>query len=359
MATTPFADNALARIDEKLRADLQRAEATPVPATKDTTYYRAVVNGKRRNAYASDLRQFVDWAVLSWPFPCSDNMLIHYLTDKAAEWRLDDQGQPLRDTDGQIVERYSVRTLRKHLAAIGWVHRLFDYYDPTSDAKVRQVLRGIRLDKGIPDNQALCFSLDELRQMLIAFSNSPRDTRDKALLLVGVFGAFRQGQLTKLAFEDLTGVRAGIAIELRPDREDPKGRKRRSPKRYRAIPHGPAPFDPAGALLSWISQAHITAGPIFRSIGKSGRLGEKGLSHTSVNTILRRAAARGGLVHASKLSAHSMRASFIKIMRAAGISDSLIAQQTDHADLRGLDRYDTPTKTFKRNAAVEFLSNLD
>jgi hypothetical protein len=69
---------------------------------------------------------------------------------------------------------------------------------------------------------------------------------------------------------------------------------------------------------AWLASAEISDGPVFRSIGKGGRISAAALTDRSVANIVKRSAAMLGL-NPRVLSSHSLRAGFVtSALRALG-----------------------------------------
>ena len=297
-------------------------------ATAENTY----------KAYRSSLRDFVAWAGMSYPLPATPEMVASYLTDRA--------------------QRYAAKTLDQRLNALSFIHRVLDYPDPTRDAFVRQVMKGIRrvkAEEGDRENQAPAFSLEQFRAMLDSMGTELRDLRDRAYLLMGLFGGFRQSELTALTVDRLQRFPEGLIIPMGVVKQDQEARHRYT----KAIPYvAEEAYCPVRALDTWLYEAGIDEGPLFRSVDRHGNVGERALSHTATNDIIKKWAARAGLPDAARYSGHSLRASFVTILREMGVPDAQIARQTHHRNLQMMNTYDRPQDAFRGNPASLLGSTL-
>ena len=118
-----------------------------------------------------------------------------------------------------------------------------------------------------------------------------RGARDRALLLVGFAGAFRRSELSALEVSDLKFTAEGLVIDLRRSKTDQEAKGREV-----GIPFGTDELTcPVRILKAWLGRGNIDCGPVFRSLGKSGRLSQFPLAPDSVAWIIRQAARRAGI----------------------------------------------------------------
>lgn len=255
-------------------------------------------------------------------------------------------------------------TLAHRVAALAFIHSAFGYPDPTRLGDIRRLLRGIRRDKieeGWEERRAPAFSLAQFKAMLDLMGGSLHDLRDRALLLTGLFGAFRQSELTGLTLSSLTWLpQRGVVVSMGPVKQDQVASKRH----FKALPlvRGSPGLCPVTALRNYLDATGIEEGPVFRGISRHLTIGDAPLSKNTANRIVQKWAARANLPYAKKdnekgdtdasYSMHSFRASFVTVLREAGLSDALIARQTDHRNLATMQVYDRPESAFNENPAL-------
>ena len=230
--------------------------------------------------------------------------------------------------------------------------------DPTRDVSVKAVLRGIkkhRTERGWVPDQAPAFTLQQLSRIVRNIGESLPNCRDKAYLLVGLFGAFRQSELTSLTVSQLSFVDQGMVIRMGVTKGDQLSEK----PRFKAIPKGSKSICPVTALKAWIRKAELEDGAVFRGIDRHGNIFSNPLSHTTANRIIKQWVARAGIKDAHKYSGHSLRASFITVARGLKIPDFRIAQQSHHRDLRVIETYYRPEMSFEQNPAIEIMKALE
>ena len=295
--------------------------------------------------YRSHLRHFVEWTRVPFPFPVSPVLLENYLSAHAYT--------------------LAPSTLAYRLAAIRFASQQLGYGDPTNQGDVRLVMAGIRRQRakeGWAPNEADAFSPEEFAQIVDRLPEDLPGLRDRAYLLVGLFGAFRQSELAKLTVERLESGRRGIAINMGVTKSDQENER----KKFSVLPRlgEEHPYCPVTALSRWLEASGIDAGPIWRGLRspkKGGGLfatdrngNVKSMSHTAVNNMLRRRALEAGISDVSRISNHSLRATFVTILVNLGVKAAVIARQTHHADPSIIDTtYYRPTQAIEESPAWE------
>ncbi|GCE85050.1 site-specific integrase [Komagataeibacter diospyri] len=154
-------------------------------------------------------------------------------------------------------------TIDLHRAALRYLHHLAQIAVPTSHPMVIATLAGIRREaKEALPRQKTALTWD--RQVRVVEAINPHDlvgARDRAILLLGFAGAFRRSELAALKVDDITMDEDGMQIRL--------GRSKGDPQRRGAligIPRGLTRNCPVLAYETWLRQAGITEGPVFRRI---------------------------------------------------------------------------------------------
>ncbi|MHB8474212.1 MAG: site-specific integrase [Gammaproteobacteria bacterium] len=348
-------ERALVALEEQIRTclDMGSAPSTKVARPERTqAYYRA--RSKSRNtfkAYRSSIKDFLLWA--RWqddappPLPLPAYLIGEYLTQCAA--------------------KYAPSTVAQRVNALSWVHFTLGLQDPTKDQAVREVMMGIRNVAADEDNyvvqRAPAFTADHIVTMVNAMSDDMtnlRDLRDRAYLLVGVHGAFRQSELNGLTVGQLELIEGqGYAVNagvVKTDQDGSKGLGAAIPFRTQRDK-----FCPATALQDWLKASGIKDGPVFRTIMKNNKLRPEKitpLSHTSSNGIIKKWAVYAvGEKRAANYSGHSLRASYVTIQRSRDVPDARIARQTHHMNLQMMSVYDRPADYFKDNPVTDLANS--
>ena len=263
-----------------------------------------------RRAYQSDIKHFQAWG---GSVPDTPERVARYLADYAAS--------------------LSMATFARRLAGIRAAHVERGFPDPTKSDLVRLTFRGIRRRFGRLQHRVAALSTDDLRAIVASLGQSTKDVRDAAILLIGFAGAFRRSELISLDCNDIEIGNPGAAIVLRRSKTDQNGRGRAV-----SISRVPGPLCPIAALERWLLVSHISEGPIFRPVTKSGTVMPKRISPETIARILKTH------VHAigrdpTRYSGHSLRAGFATVAARIGVPQWRIRAQTGHLSDRVLDRY--------------------
>ena len=108
------------------------------------------------------------------------------------------------------------------------------------------------------------------------------------------------------------------------------------------------------AIEAWLSSSAITSGPLFRPIGKGGRLIDERLTDKSVATIVKHWA-KAGQLDPRLFSGHSLRAGFVTSALEGGADPLKVMDVTRHKSVQTLKGYDRRAKAFKNHAGKGFL----
>ena len=243
----------------------------------------------------------------------------------------------------------AVATIQRRLAAIAKAHVAIGADDPTKAEVVRATMRGIRRSLWTAQREAKPILKEDLFAMLERMGDSPKDIRDKALLLVGFAGAFRRSELVGLDVADIEYVRQGLVVLLRRSKTDQEGQGRKI-----GIPHGRTRWCPVRHLTDWLGYAGIEDGPIFRSVNRHGHVADQRLSGEAVSIIVKDRAKAAGF-DPDAYSGHSLRAGLATSAVIAGVSTLSIRRTTGHASDAMLARYVRIGDIFTDNAASAVL----
>lgn len=288
-------------------------------------YLRAAISPATRRAYQSDLRDFIEWG---GSIPSRPEEVARYLASK---------GDAL--TPG---------TLARRAVAIGRAHTIQGHDNPARSDLVRSVLRGLHHAHGRPQRRAAPLLKRDMLD-ISAETIGLKGLRDRALLLLGFAAALRRSELVALDRHHLDFVSEGLIVTVVRSKTDQAGKGRQI-----AVPFGRTTACPVKSLSSWLEAAPISTGPIFRSVSKSGVIGDGRLSAQSIALIVKLYATRLGL-NADAYSGHSLRAGLVTSAVQAGASLAKIQQQTGHKSHAVLARYIRDASLFQGNAAGHVL----
>ncbi len=95
------------------------------------------------------------------------------------------------------------------------------------------------------------------------------------------------------------------------------------------------------ALQRWLTEAEISAGPIFRKVNRGGAVEAARLVPDAVRQILLKRAAKAGLkgTLAEPISPHGLRAGFVTTAYRNGVPDEIIMGHTRPRSLTTMRSY--------------------
>ncbi|MFN7297026.1 MAG: site-specific integrase [Pseudanabaena sp.] len=241
----------------------------------------------------------------------------------------------------------AVATIRRRLVTLSQAHKAAGLENPVASEIVRSVLKGLIREYGTAQRKAAPIRAANIRAFVAQNSGADLATlRDRALLLLGFFGALRRSELVALNVSDVAFTSEGMTITLRRSKTDQEGRGRTVGICHQARPDA----CPVRALGAWIQAAGIQEGPIFRKVARSGKVAEDALTGAGVAYILKAHAAALGLDE-SAISGHSLRRGFVTEAYAADVPTPEIQAVTGHRSLQVLSGYYAEANIF-RNATA-------
>ncbi len=319
-------------------------DGVPLP-DDEAAYVQAARSTNTLRGYRSDWAEFTGWAAERGleVLPADPACVTGYLSDLARHGA-------------------KVGTMSRRLSAIRFAHRLRNLPDPCEHARVVAVWEGIRRTHGAPPEQAAPLMPPELFHVLDACpemkawrtAGRPPEldlagVRDRALLLVGFVAALRRSELAALQVDHVAEHPNGLVLTLPRSKSNQTGEQ----TELVVLPRAGNPRRcPVTTLQTWLTVAGITAGPVFRGVGKNNKASARPLHPESINTLIQNAVTRAG-IDPAPYSAHSLRAGFVTYAHLRGASDRAIAHQTRHRSLATLGGYVRVSTAWTDNAATQ------
>jgi site-specific recombinase XerD len=309
---------------------MNSSTALALPASLQTAVREAVAASTADNterAYRSDAAVFVAFAEEQGlcPMPASPTTVAAFLAAEAE--------------DGK-----AVATIRRRAASIAAWHRRQGAANPCADELVRATLRGLARQRGTDQRQAAGITHTDAAIIRSRMGDSLKDCRDLALMLVGRDLLARSSELVNLEV---------AAVEFEADGASVALRRMKTSTEAKPFWIGP---EAAEALRAWMSRAGITAGAIFRSLTKSGRVTERVLDTRDVRRILKSRAMAARLKHGAKVSGHSLRVGMAQDLAGANTDLAGIMQAGSWKSVAMVARY-TERVAVKRGAVARFYAN--
>ena len=256
-------------------------------------YLEASTKENTRRSYRSAVEHYeVVWGGF---LPATADSISQYLADHA--------------------ERLSINTLNLRLSALSRWHQDQGFSDPTKAPIVKQIIRGIRALHPHQEKQAKPLHLSDLEQIISYLDNQIKNTeirsellplvRNKALVLLGFWRAFRSDELTRLMVENITiKGEGGLEIFLSRSKTDKnnQGTTYYVPELSRLCP--------VKAYKDWVDYAMFTEGAVFCSIDQWGNISNNPMHTNSIIPLLRTLMKKSGLSNTDSYSSHSLRRGF-------------------------------------------------
>lgn len=230
----------------------------------------------------------------------------------------------------------SLNTIRVHLAAISYAHDIQGHLNPVRDIHVRETMKGVARKLGPHVNKKTALTVEDLRLACQGFGDDLRGLRDRAMLLVGYFGAFRRSELVAVTVNQVRFERGQTRVLIQHSKTDQEGKGL-----YKHLPtlkDDLADLCPTKSLRAWLNAAGIGSGPIFRAIDRWGHVRDDFMDPKQVERIAKKAAGLAGL-HPAHFAGHSLRSGFVSDSSLAGATDFEIMEQTGHKSRDTVDEY--------------------
>ena len=284
-----------------------------------------------RRAYAADFAIFLGWCSERdvKPLPAEPAIISAFLAFEVGRGR-----RP--------------STLGRRLAAIQFWHLTAGHEPPTTAEPVRATLRGIRRVFGTARRRKAPAIADLAKAMARSTPPTLVGLRDRALILLGFAGALRRSELVALDVSDLVRTEKGLLVTIRRSKTDQEAEGATI-----AIPRGGQDC-PVTALETWLLAASVTEGPVFRPIGRSGKVSHRRLCDRAVTMTIKYYAKQTGL-DAKAFSAHSLRSGFLTSAAANGASIFKMMDVSRHKSIDTLRAYVRDAELFTDHAGAGLL----
>ena len=178
--------------------------------------------------------------------------------------------------------------------------------------------------------------------------DSLRAVRDRALLAIGMGGAFRRSELVAIDLAHVTEHPQGLEIRIPFAKTDQEGRGATVviPDRQRIAP--------VRLYREWVERAAITEGSVFRKLTPQGRLTARRMSDKGVALVVKARAAEAGYDPAL-FAGHSLRAGFLTEAGRQGASPFKMKDHSRHKSLEMVSEYVRDHERFRDHAGDKFL----
>ncbi len=243
-------------------------------------------------------------------------------------------------------------TLNRRLAAIKFAYSCLEKESPTDNAVVRGVLKGIKRDENAPPIKAkMAAKNTHIKEMVqLCPSNSLRDMRDRAILLLLFAGAFRRSELIAINIEDITWNEKGMEIKILRSKTDQESKGDVTV----ILPAENEIYCPIKAVKNWIDKAQLKDGALFRGITKNNKILINRLNYNVVYFLFKSCAFKLGLP-LKEFSPHSSRAGFVTSAYENGAMLTKIMEQARMKSMQTVHRYIRHAQRYENHAGEKLL----
>lgn len=262
-----------------------------------------------QRALAADWRMWRAWCAAQGrtAFPAEAADLVEYVLAHSPPMQRDASGGVRLDRRdaGPTVRRAS--TVKRWLASLSTLHRVADRVDPTRDEDVKAVVRMVSRGRNAPGQKAP-LRWGDVEAAVALLGEELRDLRAKALITVAYSTLARRAELILLEVGDISwGPEGDGTVTLKTKGGEYK-------ERYLAP-------EACRALESWLEQADIREGKVFRRLERHGRVGGRAINAAEVARTFKRIAGiigPGSKRRVADISAHSTRIGAAQDLTASG-----------------------------------------
>jgi integrase len=245
----------------------------------------------------------------------------------------------------------SIATIERAIAGIAYQHRIAGHGLDRQHPAIADVLSGARRQRKAPPKQTRPIISDELRRLLEVCPDSPVGRRNRAMLLIGFYGALRGSELVAIELAHLTESPNGYRLLIPSSKGDQEGQGQ-----YIGLPrHDEARLCPVKALKAWLQAADIDQGPVFVRMNNRGQpeIYGKALTDRAWRLIVKDLAKRAGFKpeEVLEISGHSLRAGHITTGYMKQVPEWALQKQARHVDARTTRRYNRQATVFVGNSA--------
>lgn len=259
----------------------------------------------------------------------------------------------------------AISTLKQRIAALSSWHQTQGFADPTKALMIRQLLKGIRELHPAKTKQAKPLQLAILEQVIRYLEQQEakaiesgeqhrllRVARDKALILMGFWRAFRSDEISRLQIEHIEfHPGEGLTAYLPRNKTDRlnKGTAYRLPELHRLCP--------VEACRHYLFLLDQPSGPLFRGITRWGTVSASAIRADSVIPLLRITLERAGVLNTELYSSHSLRRGFANWASQQGWSLKQLMEHVGWKDVKSAMRYIEDQDRFAQTAIDAALGN--
>lgn len=273
-------------------------------------------------AYASDLKSFAAFCQSHGvePMPADPAIVGLYVT--------------------HLAETHAVATIERHQVSIVQAHKKAGLPNPCAHPEVRELLQGIRREKGTAQVKKTALTADLLKLAVEAIdTRTLQGKRDRAIMLLGFALAARRSEIAALNVEDLAYNSTGLVVTIRFSKTNQTGK----PEEIGVPIVADDKLCAVRAVSAWIEASGIRSGALFRAF-KSGGKGHPTTITTDriqgrgIALLVQRLTGRADIP--GDFAAHSLRSGFITTAaQTPGVTEARIMDVSRHKNTKILRGY--------------------
>jgi integrase len=337
----------LVLVEASEESNLAAAEARHRLDEQASALGRAAKADATRIAYASDLRDFTVFCNRheESAFPAMPQTVARYIAHLQAE-----HIGISRKEEIEVVPPCSVSTIARRMVAIAQAHKKAKLPNPVADPCVREIVQGLRREKGVAQKKKDPITLDHLRAALATIDTATlKGKRDKALLLLGFALAGRRSEIAQLNVEDLRFDTRGLRVTIRRSKTDQTGKG--CPL---GVPYvGDEELCAVRAVQAWLDASGIREGALFRTFDGGKKLTMNRIDPKDVTRLVKRVTGKAEID--GDFSGHSLRAGFItEASSTQGVAEYDIQRVSRHKNTDIMRDYMREANIFK-NAPLSMM----
>ncbi len=236
-------------------------------------------------------------------------------------------------------------TIDRAIAGISYHAEMRGHERPAFDVRLRRLMKGVRKRAGRrirPMTPLLPSDLAEVFPLVATHATRP--ARDRALLSIGLAGAFRRSELVAVDVDHLSWSSSGVRVYIPTSKTD---------KEDEGAWVGIEPGDhedtcPVVNLERWLQLEGLTRGPVFRRLTPQGRLMEPRAADATVSRTVKAAAEAAGH-DPTEYGGHSLRAGYATSAASVGKPLEVIMRHGRWRRIETVLRYIRPVAVFADN----------
>jgi integrase len=271
-------------------------------------YRKKAKASETHRAYASDLRSFTAFCQVHGvePMPADPAVVGLYVT--------------------HLAETHAVATIERHQVSISQAHKKAGHPNPFAHPELRELIQGIRREKGTAQVKKTALTADLLKQAVDTIDTSTlQGKRDRAIMLLGFALAARRSEIAALNVEDLRYEGTSLIVEIGvPMVRDDK-------------------LCAVRAVQAWVEASGIRSGALFRGFKSGGKghpttITSERIQGRGIALLVQRLTGRADIP--GDFAAHSLRSGFItSAAQTPGVTEARIMDVSRHKSTEILRGY--------------------